>query len=97
MKHEQFVDLFSKNKTVVLPKTVTNKKKLIKANLLKADSEKNNKGSEKKDTSIELEKRDDIVELIKVKCNCGKETKIVLDYGRIFRGIGINSKEKNTN
>ncbi len=70
---------------------------MIKANLLKADSEMNNNGSEKKDTSIELEKRDDIVELIKVKCDCGKETKIVLDYGKIFRGMGINSKEKNTN
>ena len=97
MKHEQFVDLFSKGKTVVLPKTVTNKTKVIKANLLKADSEKSNNGAEKKDTSIELEKRGDIVELIKVKCNCGKETKIVLDYGNIFRGIGINSKEKNNN
>ncbi len=97
MKHEQFVDLFSKSKTVVLPKTVTSKKKVIKANLLKAVSKKNNNRSEKKDTSIELEKHDDIVELIKVKCNCGKETKIVLDYSKIFRGIGINSKEKNTN
>ena len=96
MKHEQFVDLFSKSKTVVLPKTAANKKKVIKANFLKADSEKNNNSSEKMDTSIELEKRDDLVELIKVKCNCGKETKIVLDYGNIFRGIGINSKEKNT-
>lgn len=81
MDSEEFVDLFTKNRSVFSIKGNPDGRRIIKANSLKFDE--SHVAGDKQTTDlprIELQKNGDVVESIMVVCTCGREIQIVLEY-----------------
>ncbi len=82
MKSDQFIDLSAQTEAIKKLVPIRKSKNLIKANFIPLTNSSNvvKDNSHPEDSTVEIQREGDFIEMIKVNCSCGKSTQILLEY-----------------
>ncbi len=95
MTQEHFKELFTPKQQAMAEAKIIGKKRIIKANLVSSMPITVAQESMKVtgQAHLELQKKGDVIEIIKVRCCCGRETQIVLEYTPKQTGTDVTTTD----